>query len=56
MIISEKQIMQLIRIAEMARQKFIDSDWWHEEHTPKEINLLLNEINDQQSEEPKAIE
>lgn len=55
MLISEKQIMQLIRIAEMAQQKFIDRDWWHEEHIPKEINALLTDIANQQSEELKEI-
>ncbi|HHF7341036.1 TPA: hypothetical protein ACPSKZ_000697 [Legionella anisa] len=56
MIISEKQIMRLIRIAEMAQQKFIERDWWHEEEMPKSINALLNEIYSQQSETLKLIE
>lgn len=56
MIISEKQIMQLIDFAHYTFEKFNNGDWWHEESLKIELATLLDNITSQQSEELKVIE
>jgi hypothetical protein len=56
MIISEKQIMQLMDFAHYTFEKFNNGDWWHEEGLKIELANLLDKITTQQSEQLKEIE
>lgn len=55
MIISEKQIMYLINIAHDAKNLVLEKgDNWHK--WAEEVSRLIDNINNQQSEELKVIE
>lgn len=56
MIISEKQIMQLITIVQTYSNNLSHSESMMNKMTDQKIALLLCEINNQQSEELKVIE
>lgn len=56
MIISEKQIMQLISIVQTYGNNLAFSESMMNQMISQKIALLLGEINNQQSEELKVIE